>query len=121
VAPFVIPLRGLLWRHHDVSQAVKAVRATRGVLVDLFERLENVFKRLETYTDVPPAAAMQDMILKIMVEVLSVLAIVTKEIKQGTASEFALAIDLPSWLTHFQKNFWRDLREGLILRTHCVG
>jgi uncharacterized UPF0146 family protein len=70
-----------------VSQAVQAVRATKGVLVDLFERLENVFRRLETYTDVPPAAAMQDMILKIMVEVLSVLAIVTKEIKRGTAGE----------------------------------
>jgi hypothetical protein len=48
---------------------------------------------------------MQDMILKIMVEVLSVLAIVTKEIKQRLASEFTQAIDLPSWLTHFQKNF----------------
>jgi hypothetical protein len=71
----------------DVSQAVQAVRATKGVLADLFERLENVFKRLETYTDVPPAAAMQDVILKIMVEVLAVLAVVTKEIKRGRAGE----------------------------------
>ena len=37
--------------------------------------------------EVPPTDAMADMIVKIMVEVLNVFAIATKEMKQGRASE----------------------------------
>jgi hypothetical protein len=48
---------------------------------------ENLFKRLETYTEVPLTHAMTDTIVKIMVVVLGILAIATKEIKQGSASE----------------------------------
>jgi hypothetical protein len=36
---------------------------------------------------VPPTPEMMDIIVKIMVEVLSILGIATKEIKQGVASE----------------------------------
>jgi hypothetical protein len=39
------------------------------------------------YTEVPPTPEMTDMMVKIMVEVLSILGIATKEIKQGRASE----------------------------------
>jgi hypothetical protein len=68
-------------------QVAKDVRASHDVLVDLFDRIENFFKRLETYTEVPPTHAMMDVIVKIMVEVLGILSIATKEIKQGSASE----------------------------------
>jgi hypothetical protein len=57
------------------------------VLVDLFERIENYFKRLESYTELPPSEAMTDMTVKIIVEILSILAIVTTEIKQRRRSE----------------------------------
>ena len=57
------------------------------MLIDIFVRIESFFKRLESYTEVPPTAAMSDVIVKIMIEVLSILAIATKEIKQGRASE----------------------------------
>jgi hypothetical protein len=50
-------------------------------------RIENFFRRLESYTEVPPTAAMTDVIAKIMIEVLSILAIATKEIKQRRSSE----------------------------------
>jgi hypothetical protein len=53
----------------------------------VFERIENFFRRLETYVQVPPTTGMTDIIVKIMVEVLSILSIATKEIKQGRASE----------------------------------
>jgi hypothetical protein len=46
------------------------------------------FRRLETYTQVPPTTDMMDMIVQIMVEVLSILGIATKEIKQGRMSEY---------------------------------
>ena len=57
------------------------------MLVDIFVRIESFFKRLESYTEVPPTPAMTDAIVKIMTEVLSILAIATKEIKQGRSSE----------------------------------
>jgi hypothetical protein len=50
-------------------------------------RIESFFKRLESYTEVRPTDAMTDVIVKIMIEVLSILAIATKEIKQGRSSE----------------------------------
>ena len=68
-------------------QVAKDVRASHDALIDLFDRIENFFKRLETYTEVPLTHAMMDVIVKIMVEVLRILAIATKEIKQGSASE----------------------------------
>jgi hypothetical protein len=70
-----------------ISQAAKDVRASQDTLIDVFERVENFFRRLETYAEVPPTAEMMDIIMKIMVEVLSILAIATKETKQGRTSE----------------------------------
>lgn len=65
-----------------------AVGARQDTLVDLFERIENFFARLETYIEVPPTTGMTDVIVKIMFEVLSVLAIVTRVIKESRTSEF---------------------------------
>ena len=48
--------------------------------------MEYFFKRLEAYIKVRPTAAMIDIIVKIMVEVISILGIVTKEIRQGRTS-----------------------------------
>ena len=50
--------------------------------------MEYFFKRLEAYIEVRPTAAMTDIIVKIMVEVLSILGIVTKEIGQGQMSTY---------------------------------
>jgi hypothetical protein len=57
------------------------------VLVDLFERVEHFFKRLEYHTEMRPSEAMTDIIVKIMVEVICILAIATKEVKQSRASK----------------------------------
>ena len=54
--------------------------------MDLFGSIENFFKRLESYTAVTPTVAMTDIIVKIMVEVLDIFAIATKEMRQGRAS-----------------------------------
>ncbi|KAH9025144.1 hypothetical protein EDB84DRAFT_1440482 [Lactarius hengduanensis] len=64
-------------------QAVKDVGDSQDSLVDLFDRIGYFFKRLEKYIEVQPTAGMVDIIVKIMVEVLSILGIVTKEIGQG--------------------------------------
>ncbi|KAN0129962.1 hypothetical protein V8E53_012217 [Lactarius tabidus] len=59
------------------------VGASEDTFADFFERIGNFFKRLEFYTEVPPTNTMTDIIVNIMVEVLSVFTIATKEIKQG--------------------------------------
>ena len=61
----------------------------------VFERIENFFRRLETYVELPPTAGMTDIIVKIMAEVLSILSIVTKEVKQSRTSE--LITDVIIW------------------------
>jgi hypothetical protein len=55
--------------------------------MDLFENLGNFLKRLEIYTAIPPTPMMTNIIVKIMVELLSVLALATKQIKQGRLSK----------------------------------
>ena len=67
----------------EARQVVKDVNAAEDALIDIFERIENFFKRLETYTEVRPSDALTDIIVKIMVEVLNIFAIATKEVKQG--------------------------------------
>ena len=71
----------------DISQAAKDVRASQDTLVDIFERIEMFFQRLEMYTEVPPTTEMMNIITQIMVEVLSILGIATKEMKQGRISK----------------------------------
>ena len=71
----------------DNFQAAKDVRASEDTLIDIFERIEMFFRRLEIYTEVPPTKEMMDTIVKILVEVLSILGIATKEIKRGWLSE----------------------------------
>ena len=67
-----------------VVQAIKGVRAGQDDLLDIFERIEKFFRRLETYTAMLPTtlAEMIDIIIQIIVEVFSVLGLATKEIKQ---------------------------------------
>ncbi|KAN0109637.1 hypothetical protein V8E52_009074 [Russula decolorans] len=62
--------------------AVRDVRASHSTIIDIFERIESFFLRLETYIEVQPTTEMRDIIVKIIVEVLSILAIATKEINQ---------------------------------------
>ncbi|KAN0129332.1 hypothetical protein V8E53_012816 [Lactarius tabidus] len=50
--------------------------------------MEFFFNRLQQYIHVRPSAAMTNIIVKIMVEVISILGIVTKEIRQGRTKTF---------------------------------
>jgi hypothetical protein len=69
------------------SQAAMDVRTSQDTLIDIFERMESFFQRLEIYTRVSPPPEMIDIIVRIMVEVISILGIATKEMKQGRMSK----------------------------------
>jgi hypothetical protein len=68
-------------------QTAKDVHGSRDTLVNVFERIENFLRRLEIYTKVLPTKEMTDTIVQIMVQILSILGIATKEIKEGRLSE----------------------------------
>ena len=70
-----------------VSQAAKDVRASQDTLMDVFERIEMFFQRLEVYTEIPPTTEMIGIITRIMVEIISILGIAMKEIGQSRISE----------------------------------
>ena len=69
------------------TQAAKAAGSSKQKLVELFNRIERFFGRLEIYTGISPTAAMRAIIIDIMVEVLTILGIATKEVKRGGLSE----------------------------------
>jgi len=71
----------------EIFQAAKDVSASRGALIELFNRIEPFFRRLEIYTEVRPTTAMTDMLVQIMVEVLMIVGMATEEVKSGILSE----------------------------------
>ena len=73
-------------------QAAKDASASKGQLIDIFNRIERFFGRLEIYTSITPTTTMTNMIVDIMVEVLTILAVATKETKRGRFSEIVPCI-----------------------------
>ena len=65
-------------RDSEVKQAVKNVSASYAALVDLFGSIESFLSRLDIYTKILLTAAMTGIVIKIMVEVLTTLALATK-------------------------------------------
>jgi hypothetical protein len=91
--PYVsFPIPSAYHRDIQVSQAVKNVSASYDTLVDLFASFENFLSRLSIYTGVPPTPALTNVLVKIIVELLSTLALATKQVKQGRLSAFVLVI-----------------------------
>ena len=73
-------------------QTVKEMRASYDALVDIFASFENFLSRLSIYTEMPPTPALTNVLVKIIVELISTLALATKQVKQGRFSEFNLVV-----------------------------
>jgi hypothetical protein len=80
------------------SYTIENVRDSQDSLIDLLARRGRIgyfFKRLEQCIEVQPTAAMTDVIEKTMIKVLSILGIVTKEVRQGPIGSFKVTIIVP--------------------------
>ncbi|KAH9981709.1 hypothetical protein BJV74DRAFT_989335, partial [Russula compacta] len=88
VVPFP-PAKAIFVGIDVLLAASSGVSSSYNALLDLFECLASFSKRLEVYLKIPPTPEMTDIIVKIMVELLSVLALATKQIKQGRFKKFA--------------------------------
>ena len=77
-------------RDIQTYQAAKGVLDDYDTLADLLESVEHFLNRLDIYTKIPPTVSMTEIIIKILVELLSILALATKQIQQGKLSESVL-------------------------------
>ncbi len=78
-------------------------------LADLLESIGHFLNRLEIYTEIPRTDAMDDMIVKILVELLSILALATKEIRRGGKfSESVVGEGICYLIREMQKNLLRS-------------
>ncbi|KAN0107438.1 hypothetical protein V8E52_010186 [Russula decolorans] len=64
------------------------MRASYDALVDLFGCFENFLSRLNIYAGIPPTPALTSVLVKIIVELISTLALATKQVKQGRFKKF---------------------------------
>ena len=83
-------LRLVLCAHLRDIQAYQAVKGSidsYDALANLLESIEHFLNRLDIYTRMPHTAAMTEMVVKLLVELLSTLAVATKQIQEGKSSE----------------------------------
>jgi hypothetical protein len=96
---------------HDLStlQAASSVSSSYDALVELFECLGNFLKRIRIYSDIPLTPSMAEISAKIMVELLSVLALATKQVKQGRFSKWICLCDMQRISAHrLRRNFCKE-------------
>jgi hypothetical protein len=79
-----------------VCQVVTDGGGSFDALVNLFETITIFLYRLDIYIKIPPTAAMTEIVVKIMVELLSTLALAAKQMGQGRLGEPLLAHSLHS-------------------------
>ena len=73
-----------------VTQSAKGIISDCDALADFLESIEHFQNRLNIYTRIPPSMV-DEIVLKILVELISTLGLVTKELKQRRSSESVLA------------------------------
>jgi hypothetical protein len=79
----------------QVNQVANGVDPNHGTLIDLLESIEHRLKLVEIYTRTPPTPAFDESMFGVILELLSTLALATKELKEGRSSESVLADMLP--------------------------
>jgi len=75
----------------QVNQSAKGEISNFDTLVDWLESIENFIGRLSVYTDKTLPPAMAEIVVKIMEELISTLALVTKKLKERKRGKVVLA------------------------------
>lgn len=79
----------------QTNQAANGVISSIDTLIDVLESIEQYVNRLDIYTQIPLTPTMVEIVVKIIVELISILALVTKELKQRRSSKRILAAAVP--------------------------
>ena len=86
----------------EVDQAANGITSSWGALIELLQSIEHFLNRLNIYMRIPHTPAIDEIVVKIIVELLSTLTVAMRELKQGRSSEPILADVLPYSLQHSQ-------------------
>jgi hypothetical protein len=78
-----------------INQATKGSNSNHEPLVDLIESIEHFLRRVNIYTRIPPTPATDEIVFKIILELLSTLALATKQLKHGRSSKSLFTRMLP--------------------------
>ena len=103
---------------HLASRRLKKPALAMISLLNFLTASNIFFCRLEIYTGITPTTAMMDMIIEIMTEVLTILAIATKEVKRGRLSELIsrrytfLTVKLEKYIRKLAGN--TDIEDSLV-------
>ncbi|KAF8477724.1 hypothetical protein DFH94DRAFT_90550 [Russula ochroleuca] len=107
--------------------AAKDTGARQDKLIEIFNRIDRFFHRLEIYIGVTPTMAMTDIVIEIMVEVLTILGIATKEVKRGRLKKYLKRLtgntDIEDSLNRLDKLTQEEARMAsaeLLKMTHSV-
>jgi vesicle coat complex subunit len=79
----------------QANQAAKGAIASHEALIDLLESIEHFLSHLDIYTQVPPTPSLDEIVVNILVELFSTLALATRELKQGRSGKSVLAGVVP--------------------------
>jgi len=71
-------------------QVAKSVVSSRGALVNVLESIGQFVGRLKIYTEIPLSSAMVEIVVQIMVQLISILALETKKFTRRRLGESAL-------------------------------
>ena len=82
-------------RDIQANQEAKGIASSYDTLVDLLELIENFLSRVDICARISPTPATDEVVVKIMAELFSMLALATRELKQGPSSESVLLKVLP--------------------------
>jgi hypothetical protein len=80
-------------------QAAQGVNASYDALLELFECLGNFLKRLHIYTEISLDALMTEIVAKIMVELISILAVAKQQISRGRLRKQCLVVIVGDYLS----------------------
>jgi len=89
VSLVIPPAKAVLSCIGILLSTAKYVRESYDALAEVFECIENFLRRLRIYSEIPPTTTMTEMVIKIMIELISVLALATKQINQGRFKKYA--------------------------------
>lgn len=73
------------------TQSAKGVISNSDAIADLLELIEHFLNRLDIYTEIHTTPAMNELVVKILADIITILALVTGKLKQRRSSESLLA------------------------------
>ena len=75
-------------------QAAKSIDASGDAVADVLESVERFLRHIKTYTQIPHSPILDEMVVKVVLELLITLALATNRLTPGPMRESVL-VDLP--------------------------